>query len=105
MKRDLTNSKAEMRPVVHLHTHTEYSQLDGIAKISELVNKAMANGMPGIAITDHANMFGIAEFVEYVERKNRKLDTSFKPIIGCEVYVARRGMERKGERTCICRSC
>ena len=98
MKRDLTNSKAEMRPVVHLHTHTEYSQLDGIAKISELVNKAMANGMPGIAITDHANMFGIAEFVEYVERKNRKLDTSFKPIIGCEVYVARRGMERKGER-------
>lgn len=98
MKRDLTNPKAEMRPFVHLHTHTEYSLLDGIAKISELVDKAMADGMPGIAITDHANMFGIAEFVEYVERKNRELGTSFKPIIGCEVYVARRGMEQKGDR-------
>ncbi|MBR2031780.1 MAG: PHP domain-containing protein [Alistipes sp.] len=98
MKRDLTNSKAEMHPFVHLHTHTEYSLLDGIAKISELVDKAMADGMPGIAITDHANMYGIAEFVEYVERKNRKLGTSFKPIIGCEVYVARRGMEQKGDR-------
>ena len=98
MKRDLTNTKAEMHPFVHLHTHTEYSLLDGIAKISELVDKAMADGMPGIAITDHANMFGIAEFVEYVERKNRELGSSFKPIIGCEVYVARRGMAQKGER-------
>ena len=98
MKRDLTNSKAEMLPFVHLHTHTEYSLLDGIAKISELVDKAMADGMLGIAITDHANMYGIAEFVEYVERKNRELGTSFKPIIGCEVYVARRGMEQKGDR-------
>ena len=63
MKRDLTNPKAEMRPFVHLHTHTEYSPLDGIAKISELVDKAVADGMPGIAITDHANMFGVAEFL------------------------------------------
>ena len=98
MKRDLTNPKAEMRPVVHLHTHTEYSLLDGIAKISELVDKAMADGMPGIAITDHANMFGVAEFLHYVECKNRELGTSFKPIIGCELYVARRGMAQKGER-------
>ena len=98
MKRDLTNPKAEMRPFVHLHTHTEYSLLDGIAKISELVNKAMADGMPGIAITDHANMFGVAEFLHYVERKNRELGTSFKPIIGCEVYVARRGMAQKSEK-------
>ena len=98
MKRDLTNPKAEMRPFVHLHTHTEYSLLDGIAKISELVDKAMADGMPGIAITDHANMFGVAEFLHYVERKNRELGTSFKPIIGCELYVARRGMAQKGER-------
>ena len=87
-----------MRPFVHLHTHTEYSLLDGIAKISELVNKAMADGMPGIAITDHANMFGVAEFLHYVERKNRELGSSFKPIIGCEVYVARRGMAQKGEK-------
>ena len=98
MKRDLTNPKAEMRSFVHLHTHTEYSLLDGIAKISELVNKAVADGMPGIAITDHANMFGVAEFLHYVERKNRELGTSFKPIIGCELYVARRGMAQKGER-------
>ena len=98
MKRDLTNPKAEMRPFVHLHTHTEYSLLDGIAKISELVDKAMADGMPGIAITDHANMFGVAEFLHYVERKNRELGSSFKPIIGCEVYVARRGMAQKSEK-------
>lgn len=100
MKNGLTNQneKAVLHPFVHLHTHTEYSLLDGIAKISELVDKAMADGMLGIAITDHANMYGIAEFVEYVERKNRKLGTSFKPIIGCEIYVARRGMEQKGDR-------
>ena len=100
MKKGLTNQneKAVLHPFVHLHTHTEYSLLDGIAKISELVDKAMADGIPGIAITDHANMFGIAEFVEYVERKNRKLATLFKPIIGCEIYVARRGMEQKGDR-------
>ena len=98
MKRDLTNPKAEMHPFVHLHTHAEYSLLDGIAKISELVDKAVADGMPGIAITDHANMFGVAEFLHYVERKNRELGASFKPIIGCEVYVARRGMAQKSEK-------
>ena len=87
MKNGLTNQneKAVLYPFVHLHTHTEYSLLDGIAKISELVDKAMADGMPGIAITDHANMFGVAEFLHYVERKNRELGSSFKPIIGCEV--------------------
>ena len=42
---------------VHLHTHTEYSLSDGIAKIEALVDKAMNDGMPGMAITDHANMF------------------------------------------------
>lgn len=87
-----------LRPFVHLHTHTEYSLSDGIAKIEALVDKAMADGMPGMAITDHANMFGVAEFVHYVERKNRELGTTFKPIVGCEAYVARRGMEHKGER-------
>ena len=87
-----------LRPFVHLHTHTEYSLSDGIAKIEALVDKAMADGMPGMAITDHANMFGICEFVECVNRKNRAKNGSFKPIIGCEVYVARRGMEQKSER-------
>lgn len=100
MRNGLTkqNKKEGLLPFVHLHTHTEYSLLDGIAKIPELVDKAMADGMLGIAITDHANMYGIAEFVEYVERKNRELGTSFKPIIGCEVYVARRAMGQKGEK-------
>jgi DNA polymerase-3 subunit alpha len=58
----------------------------------------MADGMPGMAITDHANMFGIVEFVECVNRKNAEKNTNFKPIIGCEFYVARRGMEHKSER-------
>lgn len=100
MRKNLTKQCCSViqRPFVHLHTHTEYSLLDGIAKISELVDKAMADGMPGIAITDHANMFGVAEFLHYVERKNRELGTSFKPIVGCEVYVARRGMAQKGEK-------
>lgn len=92
------SSTNALRPFVHLHTHTEYSLLDGISKIENLVDKAMADDMPGIAITDHANMFGIAEFVECVNRKNAERNTNFKPIIGCEVYVARRGMEHKSER-------
>ena len=85
-------------PIVHLHTHTEYSQLDGIAKIEELIEKAIEDGMPGMAISDHANMFGVKEFVNCVNRKNREKNTNFKPIIGCEVYVARRGMEQKEGR-------
>ena len=100
MKKSFVNQSSTnaLRPFVHLHTHTEYSQLDGIAKISELVEKAIEDGMPGIAITDHANMFGVAEFVHYVERKNRELGTTFKPIVGCEIYVANRGMAQKGEK-------
>ena len=95
MERNICKQGTTPLPFVHLHTHTEYSLLDGIAKIPQLVDKAMADGMPGIAITDHANMFGVAEFVHYIEIKNRELGTNFKPIIGCEVYVARRGMAQK----------
>ncbi|MBO7220244.1 MAG: PHP domain-containing protein [Alistipes sp.] len=95
VKRSETNA---LRPFVHLHTHTEYSLLDGIGKISQLVDKSIADGMPGMAITDHANMFGVREFVEFVESRNRELGTSFKPIIGCEVYVARRGKDKQDER-------
>ena len=87
-----------LHPFVHLHTHTEYSLSDGLSKIDALVEKAIADGMPGMAITDHANMFGICEFVECVNRKNAAKNTNFKPIIGCEFYVARRGMEHKSER-------
>ena len=100
MRKNLTKQCCSViqRPFVHLHTHTEYSLSDGLSKISNLVDKAMADGMPGIAITDHANMFGVKEFVEYVDSKNRELGTAFKPIIGCEVYVARRGMAQKSEK-------
>ena len=51
-----------MEPFVHLHVHTQYSILDGQASINALVDKAMADGMPALAITDHGNMFGIKEF-------------------------------------------
>ena len=100
MSRNLSKQSggATLRPFVHLHTHTEFSQYDGIAKIDELVDKVIADGMPGIAITDHANMFGIKKFVDCVRRKHEEGGTNFKPIIGCEVYVARRGMEYKEER-------
>ncbi|MDE6653543.1 MAG: PHP domain-containing protein, partial [Muribaculaceae bacterium] len=114
-----------MSPFVHLHVHTQYSLLDGQASINALVDKAMADGMPGIAVTDHGNMFGIKEFFNYTNKVNGKIkdkikglekelkearettpgDTAliagieekiqsekgrfFKPIFGCEVYVAK----------------
>ncbi len=59
-----------MQPFVHLHVHTQYSVLDGQASVSALVDKAIADGMPGLAITDHGNMFGIKEFFNYVKKKN-----------------------------------
>lgn len=123
-----------MQDFVHLHVHTQYSLLDGQASVSALVDKAMKDGMKGIAVTDHGNMFGIKEFYNCVSKKNsgtqkeikalrKKLaelekdelsgeekDTAvarykqqlseaegrlFKPIIGCEMYVARRSMDKK----------
>ena len=84
-----------MSSFVHLHTHTQYSLLDGQASVKKLVDKAIKDGMPGIAITDHGNMFAIKEFMNYVGKVNKGLKGEgkepFKPIIGCEVYVARRG--------------
>ncbi len=123
-----------MQDFVHLHVHTQYSILDGQASIPRLVDKAIANGMKGIAVTDHGDMFGIKEFFNYVNKKNsgingeikdlkkriatlenseektediqaeiaackEKLEETrkklFKPILGCEMYVARRRMENK----------
>lgn len=115
-----------MQNFVHLHVHTQYSLLDGQASIPALVDKAMADGMPGLAITDHGNMFGIKEYFNYVKKKNSKtkdairaaeealqkareegdsqaietaaaeLDKArariFKPIFGCEMYVARKSL-------------
>ena len=54
-----------MQPFIHLHVHSQYSVLDGQASIKALVDKAIANGMKGIALTDHGNMFGIKEFYNY----------------------------------------
>lgn len=86
-----------MQDFVHLHVHTHYSLLDGQASVSRLVDKAMKDGMKGIAITDHGNMFGIKEFINYVNKKNKGIapEERFKPIIGCEMYVARRGKEKR----------
>lgn len=117
-----------------MHVHTQYSILDGQASIPRLVDKAMANGMRGIAVTDHGDMFGIKEFFNYVNKKNggtngeikdlkkriaalesgkeesenpeaeiaackEQLEAAkkklFKPIFGCEMYVARRRLEDK----------
>lgn len=81
-----------MNPFVHLHVHSQYSLLDGQAAIEKLVDKALADGMPGLAITDHGNMLGIKEFFNYVSKKNGKRkeagEKPFIPIFGCEVYVA-----------------
>ena len=123
-----------MQDFVHLHVHTQYSLLDGQASVSRLVDKAMKDGMKGIAVTDHGNMFGIKEFYNYVNKKNsgprgeikdlKKRITElenvsprdaeaeaelaacrnkvveaegklFKPIIGCEMYVTRRTMDKR----------
>ena len=81
-----------MQPFVHLHVHTQYSILDGQAAIPKLVDKAIADGMPGMAVTDHGNMMGIKEFLNYVNKVNGKRKEKelppFKPIVGCEMYVA-----------------
>ena len=84
-----------MQDFIHLHVHTYYSILDGQSSIKKLVDKAVGNGMRGMAITDHGDMFGIKEFHDYVGgvNKGRKKEglEPFKPIFGCEMYVARRG--------------
>ena len=61
-----------MQPFIHLHVHSQFSVLDGQASIPALVDKAIADGMKGLAITDHGNMFGIKEFFNYVKKKNGK---------------------------------
>jgi len=86
-----------MEDFIHLHVHTYYSILDGQASIKKLVDKAIADGMKGMAITDHGNMMGIKEFYNYCNGVNagRKKEglPEFKPILGCEMYVARRTKE------------
>ena len=83
-----------MQDFIHLHVHTYYSILDGQSSVSKLVDKAVANGMKGMAITDHGDMFGVKELFNYCNKVNGKLrdegKPEFKPIFGCEMYVARR---------------
>ena len=92
-----------MEDFIHLHVHTYYSILDGQSKIKNLVDKAIGDGMKGMAITDHGDMFGIKEFHDIVNDVNKKrkkegLDP-FKPIFGCEMYVSRHGSKtlRRGK--------
>lgn len=73
-----------MKDFVHLHTHTEYSLLDGAARIRDLARQAADFGMPACAITDHGTMFGVIDFYKACRK------VGIKPIIGCEVYVAPR---------------
>ncbi|MFZ4522452.1 MAG: DNA polymerase III subunit alpha [Bacteroidales bacterium] len=88
-----------MADFIHLHLHTQYSILDGACRIKEMVARAVALDMKGVAVTDHGNLFGIMEFAE-ASLKHK----GFKPIFGCETYVARRSrfektdlVDRKGD--------
>jgi DNA polymerase-3 subunit alpha len=74
---------------VHLHLHTEYSLLDGLTRISSIADKALEDGQTAVAITDHGVMYGAVEFYNALKAKG------VKPIIGCEVYVARRSRLQK----------
>src|SRR5580698_7166015 len=78
-------------PFVHLHCHTDYSLLDGACEISQLMDLAVEQKMPAVAMTDHGNLFGAVEF--YNNAKQRGIH----PVIGCEVYVAQQGHKDKSE--------
>ena len=73
-----------MATFVHLHVHTQYSILDGLSNIEKLFQRAEELGMPGLAITDHGNMYGVKEFYD-----TAKKHPGVKPVFGCEVYVTR----------------
>ncbi len=80
---------SELASFVHLHTHSDYSLLDGACKIGDLVDLAVAMGMPALALTDHGNLFGAIEFYRAAKKKG------LKPIIGCEIYVAKESRHKK----------
>ena len=91
-----------MHNFIHLHTHTHFSLLDGQSKVADLVQHAVADGMRGMAITDHGNMFGVKDLFDECNKVNKQLKKEgkepFKPIFGCEMYVARRGMKRMDDK-------
>ena len=74
---------------VHLHVHTEYSLLDGANRIKDLIQRVKELGMDSVAITDHGVMYGVVEFYK------EAVKNGIKPILGCEVYTAKRGMKDK----------
>ena len=84
-----------MEDFVHLHVHSQYSLLDGQSSIKGMVDKAVADGMRGMALTDHGNMYGVKELYDYCKKVNKERAKNdlepFKPIFGCEMYVARGG--------------
>ncbi|MCM1484115.1 MAG: DNA polymerase III subunit alpha [Muribaculaceae bacterium] len=107
-----------MTPFIHLHVHTQFSLLDGQASVKALVDKAIKDGMPGLAITDHGNMFGAKEFFNYVNKVNgstkKKIKEAeeegdtvkaaelrrqiLKPIFGCEMYVANKSLYEQTDK-------
>lgn len=84
-----------LKNFVHLHVHSHYSIYDALSSVKNLVDKAIECDMPGMALTDHGNMFGIKDFYDYVNKLNKDRETKgidpFKPIFGCELYVAKNG--------------
>ena len=68
----------------HLHVHTEYSLLDGACRIERLLDRAQELGQEAVAITDHGNMYGVLDFYKAAKKRG------IRPVIGCEVYVAKR---------------
>ena len=82
METSISTDNTPSSPFVHLHLHTQYSLLDGAIRFDDLIAKAKEMNMPAVAITDHGNMFGAAEF--YLKCKK----AGVKPIIGCELYIA-----------------
>ena len=79
----------------HLHVHSHYSVLDCMSKVTDIVDKCLRTGMKAVALTDHGNMYGIKELLDYCKSVNKKRKEEdlepFKPIVGCEAYCARRG--------------
>ncbi|HEY7926450.1 MAG TPA: DNA polymerase III subunit alpha [Candidatus Dormibacteraeota bacterium] len=83
--------EVENEPFVHLHTHTEYSLLDGAARIDDLVTKAKRHGQPALAVTDHGALYGAVKFYTAARA------AGVKPIIGCEMYMAPRSrLDKEG---------
>ena len=77
---------------VHLHVHTDFSLLDGACETSELLDEASRQKMPAVAITDHGNLFAAANFFHEASKRD------VKPIIGCEVYVAKGSRHDRGKK-------